>query len=61
VQKSSVLVAKVKELTEAYQSALRRGKQDEADFWNVELLHHLWRLSASISSRTGDRPANTGE
>lgn len=59
--KSSILLAKIQELTEAYKVAAAAGNKELATFYNRELIFHLWRLSATISNSGGDSPTNGGE
>lgn len=61
MQNSSVLVAKVKELTEAYVAARQLHKEDEMEFWNKELVYHLWRLSVTITDSRRDSSTDSGE
>lgn len=58
---SSILVAKVKEITEAYQVAKTSGKLELAEFYNRELIHYLWRLSVTIADSRGNRSTDSGE
>ena len=61
MQNSSVLVAKVKELTEAYVRAKQLHNTVEMEFWNKELVWHLWRLSVTITDSRRDSSTDSGE
>lgn len=61
MQDSLILVAKVKELTEAYVAAKQLHRDEEMAFWNHELVYYLWRLSGTIGNRQGDSSPDSRE
>ncbi len=61
MERSSVLMAKVRELSEAYNDARTQRNEELMHLYNVELLGILAVVSATISNRNGDSRTDSGE
>lgn len=61
MERSSVLMAKVRELSEAYNDARAKRNEELMHMYNVELLHTLAVVSATIANRNGNSRADSGE
>lgn len=61
MERSSVLMAKVRELSEAYNDARTQRNEELMHLYNVELLGILAVVSATISNRNGNSRTDSGE
>jgi hypothetical protein len=61
MERSSVLMAKVRELSEAYNDARTQRNEELMHLYNVELLGILAVVSATISNRNGNSRTDGGE
>lgn len=61
MERSSVLMAKVRELSEAYNDARTNRNEELMHMYNVELLHTLAAVNATIANRNGNSRTDGGE
>ena len=57
----SILQAKIREITEAFQEAQLNANVELAHYYNRELLVYLLRLASVIGNPTPDRGTDSGE
>ena len=61
MENHSMLKASLKELTEAYQQAIRENNLEEAEFWNSVILERVASLNVAIRDSKATGGADSGK